>query len=94
MGLFKSEMSLKKSKSLRHRILLSFFLLGPLGNIYCQINRVEPPFWWIGMKNTELQLMVYGKNIKNLKYREVDRKYRKSIKKVQNNLPEGNRKVL
>ena len=66
MGLFKSEMSLKKSKSLRHRILLSFFLLGPLGNIYCQINRVEPPFWWIGMKNTELQLMVYGKNIKNL----------------------------
>jgi glycosidase len=28
-----------------------------------QISRVEPPFWWVGMKNTNLELMVYGKNI-------------------------------
>lgn len=25
--------------------------------------RVEPPFWWTGMKNPELQLLVYGKDI-------------------------------
>ena len=25
--------------------------------------RVEPPFWWTGFKETELQLMVYGENI-------------------------------
>lgn len=25
--------------------------------------RVEPPFWWAGMKNTALQLMVHGDNI-------------------------------
>lgn len=25
--------------------------------------KVEPAFWWSGMKNTELQLMVYGENI-------------------------------
>jgi len=25
--------------------------------------RVEPPNWWAGMRNTELQLMVYGDNI-------------------------------
>lgn len=27
------------------------------------IDRVEPLFWWAGMKNPELQLMVYGKDI-------------------------------
>ena len=28
-----------------------------------KIERIDPPFWWTGMKNTELQLMVYGTNI-------------------------------
>ncbi len=28
-----------------------------------QIDRIEPLFWWSGMKNPELQLMVYGENI-------------------------------
>ncbi len=27
------------------------------------IQKVEPPFWWVGMKNTKLQLLVYGNNI-------------------------------
>ncbi len=27
------------------------------------IQRIEPAFWWIGMKNTELQLLIYGKDI-------------------------------
>ena len=27
------------------------------------IERVEPPNWWIGMKTRDLQLLVYGKNI-------------------------------
>ena len=27
------------------------------------LNRVEPPNWWIGMENTALQLLVYGENI-------------------------------
>src|SRR6187397_862742 len=27
------------------------------------ISRVEPANWWTGMKNTELQIMVYGPNI-------------------------------
>ena len=27
------------------------------------IQKVEPPNWWVGMKNPKLQLMVYGKNI-------------------------------
>ena len=28
-----------------------------------EIQRVDPPFWYTGMKNTELQVMFYGKNI-------------------------------
>jgi glycosidase len=27
------------------------------------ISRVEPAFWWTGMKNAELQVMIYGKDI-------------------------------
>ena len=28
-----------------------------------EITRIEPAFWWTGMKHTELQLMFYGKDI-------------------------------
>ncbi|MDR1120749.1 MAG: glycoside hydrolase family 13 protein, partial [Dysgonamonadaceae bacterium] len=28
-----------------------------------EISRMEPAFWWVGMKNPELQVMLYGKNI-------------------------------
>jgi glycosidase len=31
------------------------------------ITTVDPPFWWTGMKNTELQILVYGKNISESK---------------------------
>ncbi len=31
------------------------------------IERVEPPFWWVGMHNPALQLMVYGENIADLR---------------------------
>lgn len=41
-------------------LLLSFLMTGLL---VAQNIKVEPAFWWSGMKNTELQLMVYGKDI-------------------------------
>ena len=28
-----------------------------------EISRTEPAFWWVGMKNPELQIMFYGKDI-------------------------------
>lgn len=28
-----------------------------------EVERMEPPFWYTGMKNTELQVMFYGENI-------------------------------
>lgn len=30
---------------------------------YAQLERTEPPFWYAGMHNPELQVMFYGKNI-------------------------------
>ena len=46
------------------KILFLFTLLAlSLSATAVEIARTEPPFWWTGMKNTELQIMVYGKNI-------------------------------
>jgi|TARA_B110000261_G_C13097117_1_gene362488 glycosidase len=44
-----------------------FLSIGLASISYGQIERVEPPFWWAGMKNTELQIMVYGKAIGSLR---------------------------
>lgn len=33
--------------------------------INAQIERVEPAFWWVGMKNSQLQLLVHGSEICN-----------------------------
>lgn len=53
-------------------IAISVFL-----NSFSQkLERVEPMFWWAGMKSTELQLMVYGEKISaadvSLKYPGVE----------------------
>ena len=29
------------------------------------VNKIDPPFWYTGMQNPELQLMVYGEGIGN-----------------------------
>ena len=31
------------------------------------LDHVEPPFWWTGFKNPELQLMVHGTDISKTK---------------------------
>src|SRR4028119_263875 len=33
-----------------------------------QIQRVDPTNWWVGMKNPNLQLLVYGPNAGSLTY--------------------------
>ena len=40
-------------------LLAPFFLFAQ----EVKLERVEPPNWWTGFKNPEVQLMVYGKNI-------------------------------
>ncbi|UCE93602.1 MAG: glycoside hydrolase family 13 protein [Flavobacteriaceae bacterium] len=44
------------------RLAFFFFTLISL-SVFGQIERVEPPNWWIGFKNNELQLLVKGENI-------------------------------
>ena len=48
-----------------NRILIILLLLLQSGLFAQQsrIERVEPPFWWTGFKNPNLQLLVYGKGI-------------------------------
>lgn len=47
-------------------ILLLAILLGVFKFTYAiDVKKVEPPFWWTGMKNQNLQLMVYGEDIGN-----------------------------
>lgn len=41
-------------------VLLLFFTSTQL---FSQIDKVEPPFWYVGMHNPELQIMFYGKKI-------------------------------
>lgn len=44
-------------------IIIVLYFLG----IFCleamEVSRMEPSFWWTGMKNSELQIMVYGEEI-------------------------------
>ncbi len=42
---------------------LVFLMATQLFSQQINLERIDPPFWWIGMKNHNLQLMVYGKNI-------------------------------
>lgn len=47
------------------RILI--FLLVPVLSSAQNIERAEPPFWWVHMQNTQLQIMLYGEEIGILK---------------------------
>lgn len=43
--------------------LALFLLFQPVIGQDLSIKRIEPPFWWAGMNNTKLQVMVYGPDI-------------------------------
>jgi len=47
-------------------LLLVFVQLGTFHLSFAQkpdIQRINPTNWWVGMKNQNLQILVYGKNI-------------------------------
>lgn len=46
------------------RLVLILFVLSTL-KISAQNERIEPAFWWVGMKNPQLQLLVHGTEICN-----------------------------
>jgi glycosidase len=51
---------------MRLRFTITLFSILFAGSVFAQmpeLERVEPAFWWTGMKNPKLQLLVHGKNI-------------------------------
>lgn len=48
---------------IKKTIILAFIFISI--NLIAQIQRVEPAFWWVGMKNTHLQLLIQGSSICN-----------------------------
>lgn len=63
------------------RIIFIIFLFLPV--LYPQnfrVDKIEPPNWWSGFKNTELQLMVYGKDLNDVKVSSSSKNFK--IKKI------------
>ncbi len=55
------------TKSILHSLLVVLFVTAGVSaqKQAIDIQRIEPAFWWVGLKNPELQVLVYGKNIAN-----------------------------
>ncbi len=50
-----------------------------------QVEKMEPPFWWANMNNTNLQLMIYGENIADYQVSIADENVNISnIRKTEN----------
>ncbi len=47
-------------------LILIFFAIQQLFAQQFSIERIEPPNWWVGMKHDTVQIMVYGKNLKDV----------------------------
>lgn len=45
------------------KYLITVILTALLQSVSAQVQRIEPPFWWSGMKHTSVELMLYGENI-------------------------------
>ena len=49
----------------RVTLLLAFFFSSTIAmNAAQKIDRIEPTNWFVGMKNPQVQLMVYGKDVR------------------------------
>lgn len=63
---------------------LLFLLLITNFTVFAQLQRTEPPFWYAGMKNPELQILFYGKNIAQLQPTVSNNIVIKNIAKTEN----------
>ena len=45
-------------------LLITLALYTTMINAAVKVDRIDPTFWYAGMKNPQVQLMLYGKNIK------------------------------
>ncbi len=60
---------------LRIKLFLFLFVIGLSAQTF-KINKIEPPNWWSGMKNIELQLMVYGENLSGVEVSSSDKRFK------------------
>ena len=51
----------------RNMVLICIFAVSALTSSAQKLSRIEPPFWWSGMVNQRLQLMIYGTDISTSK---------------------------
>ena len=63
---------------------ITFLLLLITSTLFAQIDKVEPPFWYAGMHNPELQIMFYGKNIAQYQVEVSNSVTIKDIQKTEN----------
>ena len=68
--------------SLIKSIIFIFFFMSLTTT--AQINRVEPPFWYAGMHNPELEILFYGKNIAQYEVTTSNSITITNIKKTEN----------
>ena len=60
------KLSSLKRKGKEAGLLLSFLLASNINmNAAQKIDRIDPTNWFVGMKNPQVQLMVYGKDIRS-----------------------------
>jgi glycosidase len=64
--------------------LIILVFLAICANAFGQVERVEPPYWWAGMKQTELELLVHGNNISDLQPEFSGNVTIKKVVKVEN----------
>lgn len=72
---------LRKIPFLKRITILLFFMSL---TINAQIDRIEPPFWFAGMHNPELQIMFYGKDIAQYQVTAANSIAITDIKKTEN----------
>ena len=52
--------------------------------VFSQVDRVEPPFWWAGMNLSSVQIMFYGKNIAQYEVTTSNSIVIENIRKTEN----------
>ena len=60
------EKEMRKHLQIAITILATAFCLKPALAQPLSVEKIEPPNWWVGMKNNSVQLMLYGKNLQNI----------------------------
>lgn len=58
---------IKVVKSLTKILLLAGFLTPAVGSAF-NVDRIDPPHWWVGMHDSSLQLQVHGADVKGSQF--------------------------